>query len=714
MTSTARLSVFAFVLSAIWLGTSIARVHAVEVTPKEIQNRRCLQCHGQSRLATLPPSERIAMVAPGTQPSTQPTRPGLHVTAESLKASVHADLSCVDCHADAVKLPHGQRLAAASCMASCHTKPVSDFTQGAHAIALARNDPRAPSCVTCHGAHGILKADDRASKTHPLNVIKTCGECHETFATSPNGHNGKHLVVNYLDSVHGKAVAKGGMAVAATCAGCHGPHKVLPAKDLASSVNRANIAGTCGRCHTGITETFAASVHGEMLAKDAKTAKTAPVCSDCHTAHSISRTDVPAFKLDIVNECGTCHDKPRKGGSATMYETYRRSYHGQVTSLGYTRGARCSDCHGAHDVRRIADPVSRMHADNRVASCAKCHENATASFVKFEAHADHRDAARYPILHGVWIYFVIVMSLAFGFFGLHSVLWFFRSMVERVRNGPPPKHKANPHAIQRFTRVDRLNHAFVIVSFFGLTLTGLPLLYADQKWATSLMSMLGGVRAAGIFHRIFAIMLIGNFVVHGVGVFNRFRKHGVRQTLFGPATMLPRWKDFRDCFGMWRWFFVGGSKPKFDRWTYWEKFDYVAEVGGSGIIALSGLLLWFPEFAAKFVPGWMFNVASIVHGYEAVLAIGFIFTIHFFNAHLRLEKFPVDDVMFTGRLSEEEFAHERAVEYERLVASGEIEKLRVPPAPRWYRPLAIVAGLTAMAIGTTLVVLIILAGLNLM
>src|SRR5690606_28796874 len=142
-----------------------------------------------------------------------------------------------------------------------------------------------------------------------------------------------------------------------------------------------------------------------------------------------------------------------------------------------------------------------------------------------------------------------------------------------------------------------------------------------------------------------------------------------------------------------------------DRWTYWEKFDYVAEVGGSGIIGLSGLMLWFPEFFANFLPGWMFNVATIVHGYEALLAIGFIFTIHFFNAHLRLEKFPVDDVMFTGRLPEQEFKEERGAEYDRLVASGELEGLKVLPPPVWYRRFAVLAGIVAMAIGTTLVVL---------
>jgi cytochrome b subunit of formate dehydrogenase len=163
---------------------------------------------------------------------------------------------------------------------------------------------------------------------------------------------------------------------------------------------------------------------------------------------------------------------------------------------------------------------------------------------------------------------------------------------------------------------------------------------------------------------------------------------------------------------MWKWFVRGGAKPKFDRWTYWEKFDYVAEVGGSGIIGVTGLMLWFPVFFSHYMPGWMFNVAQYIHGYEALLAIGFIFTIHFFNAHLRLEKFPVDDVMFSGSLPEEEFKEERAEEYARLVAKGQLDALRVGPPSAWYRVFAMLMGMLAMAIGTTLVVLIILAGLR--
>lgn len=699
------------------LFVSAATLHAEPVVPAQVANRRCVDCHAQPKLETLSPRELRTMVAPTPAPLPTQPRPGLVVPPDALDGSVHAGLACVDCHRDAAgSLPHAAELATPDCNSACHTGQSSDYLQGTHAAAAAKDPASAPSCVTCHGGHDVVKATDRRSKTHSLNVAKLCGDCHQTHA-GPNGApaNGKggglDRVNSYLDSVHGRAITQSGLNVAASCADCHGAHKVLPSAEASSPTNRGNVAATCGTCHEGLQAVFAESVHGLAAGKGNSKA---PVCSDCHTSHAITRTSTPDFVLDIVNECGTCHDQVGPGSTrrTSLYETYRRSYHGQVNSLGSARAARCSDCHGAHDVRRIEDPQSPLRAEARVATCRKCHAGANASFALFEAHADHRDAKRYPLLHAIWWYFIVVMSLAFGFFGLHSVLWFVRSIIERVRHGPHPKFLANPHAVQRFNKVDRINHAFVIVSFFGLTLTGLPLLYADKGWAKSLIAGLGGVWAAGMLHRFFAIILIGNFVVHFFGLANRVRKYGLRELLFGPTTMLPRKKDFADCAGMWKWFFAGGKKPKFDRWTYWEKFDYLAEVGGSLIIVVSGLMLWFPEGFARVMPGWMFNVATVVHGYEALLAIGFIFTIHFFNAHLRLEKFPVDDVMFTGRLPEAELAHERGAEYERLVATGEIEKLRVAPPPPLYRRIAVIAGMLAMAIGTTLVVLIVLAGIG--
>ena len=690
---------------------------AAEYTEAEIENRRCLNCHGKSSIAELPPAQRREMIDPaGANLNGAAKRPGLYTLGEVLAGSSHTKLACISCHPTAKNLPHAQSLPAPTCStATCHAKQANTYLQGAHAAAAAKGDKNAPTCSSCHGAHDILPKSDHRSRTFPLNVIKVCGDCHaKHVGTTPAGLNSKEQVGLYLESVHGRAVSQAGLPIAATCADCHGAHDALPAKSPQSTVNRANVPATCGKCHVGIIDLYQTSVHGELLAKGSTKA---PVCSDCHTAHAISRIEAPAFKSDIVAECGSCHDKPAPGSKekASLYETYRASYHGQVTKLGMARAARCSDCHGAHNIKRIDDPASQLNVTNKIDTCRKCHPGADAKFASFAPHADFRNSDRYPILHYVYLYFVIMMTASFGFFGLHCILWFGRSIIERLRHGPHPKPDySKGAAIQRFNRVDRMNHGLVIVSFFGLALTGLPLLYSDKPWSGTLAAIFGGPAYCGIWHRFFAIMLIINFVIHGVGIFRRFRKFGPKQMLLGPTSMLPSLKDLKDCLGMFRWFFAGGNKPKFDRWTYWEKFDYMAEVGGSGIIGLTGLLLWFPVFFSAYLPGWIFNVATVIHGFEALLAVGFIFTIHFFNAHLRLEKFPVDDVMFTGRLPEEEFKLERGAEYDRLVASGEIARLRVPPPPAWYRKFAVAAGIIAMAIGTTIALLIILAALKIL
>jgi cytochrome b subunit of formate dehydrogenase len=166
----------------------------------------------------------------------------------------------------------------------------------------------------------------------------------------------------------------------------------------------------------------------------------------------------------------------------------------------------------------------------------------------------------------------------------------------------------------------------------------------------------------------------------------------------------------RDTIDMWRnikWFVGLGPRPTFERWTYWEKFDYWAVFWGMFIIGGSGLLLWFPMFFAKLLPGWMFNIATMVHGEEALLAVGFIFTIHFFNGHLRPEKFPMDTVIFTGRVSEEEMKDERAVEYERLQREGRLAAQEAPAPTLEARAFGWYVGGAALALGVIAIILIV-------
>jgi cytochrome b subunit of formate dehydrogenase len=144
----------------------------------------------------------------------------------------------------------------------------------------------------------------------------------------------------------------------------------------------------------------------------------------------------------------------------------------------------------------------------------------------------------------------------------------------------------------------------------------------------------------------------------------------------------------------------------FDRWTYWEKFDYWAPFWGVTIIGVSGLVMWVPGFFGQYLPGWVFNVAAIFHGEEAFLAVVFLFTVHFFNNHFRPDKFPVDVVMFTGTFPLDEYKKEHTVEYDRLVATGELEKRLVDPPSALKVKLSKLLGFTLIAIGLTLLTLV--------
>jgi thiosulfate reductase cytochrome b subunit len=260
---------------------------------------------------------------------------------------------------------------------------------------------------------------------------------------------------------------------------------------------------------------------------------------------------------------------------------------------------------------------------------------------------------------------------------------------------------------RRFTPAERALHALLMITFVGCALTGLPLIFAAKPWAVLLARYLGGFETAGLVHRVCAAIMIGVFATHVLLVIRRaIVTKNLLGIVWGPDSMVPQWQDAIDMYRNVRWFLGLGPRPQFDRWTYWEKFDYWAVFWGMAIIGGSGLLLWFPFFFGEIVPGWVFNIASIVHGEEALLAVGFIFTVHFFNGHLRPGKFPMDTVVFTGRISEHELKEERAVEYARLSALGALNAKEAPAPTIASRAFGWIVGGTALVLGTIAILLI--------
>jgi cytochrome b subunit of formate dehydrogenase len=482
------------------------------------------------------------------------------------------------------------------------------------------------------------------------------------------------------------------------------------------------VAKTCGKCHVNVEKTYNASVHGQLLAKGDPRG---PTCNNCHTAHQIESPTGTHFKELSDQRCGACHQ--------ARLEHYRETYHGKAMAFGQSTKApavaACYDCHGHHDVLPPSNPASHLSSSNIVQTCSQCHPKATPSFTKYITHADHTDAKNYPVLHWTFVFMTALLLGTFGFFGLHTAFWVFRSGYLYLHDSKTFREakistQVGDEWFTRFIPLERVLHFTLVTSFLLLTLTGMPLKFYYTHWAKVLFGILGGAPVARSLHHFGAVLLLLCFSIHCIELAiagwnrrsnfqdpatGRWSLKRIIAAMFGPDSLIPRLQDWRDFVAHQKWFFGKGPRPQFDRWTYWEKFDYLAVFWGVAAIGLSGFVMWFPEFSALFMPGWMINVALIVHSDEALLAAGFIFTFHFFNTHFRIEKFPMDTVIFSGRISKTEMLHERKLWYDRLVSEKQIDQTRI--GDEWYRwkNIARTFGFTFFGAGLILLALIVYA-----
>lgn len=270
---------------------------------------------------------------------------------------------------------------------------------------------------------------------------------------------------------------------------------------------------------------------------------------------------------------------------------------------------------------------------------------------------------------------------------------------------PAAPASAKERYFLRFTLGQRYLHAVLFTTFLGLAATGLPLRFSSTPWAIQLAKIVDGFGTILFFHKFCALILTIAFLIHVREIIARGLIHREKGIFWGPTSMVANWKDVKDLVMHMRWFLGLGPKPKFERYAYWEKFDYWAVFWGMVVIGFSGYAMWFAPFFARFLPGWALNAALIIHSEEGLLAILFIFAIHFVNTHLRPDSFPMDMVIFTGRESEAEFKSRRPDEYQRMISEGR-GAIRITDAPpKWLINFARVVGFTALAIGVTLLIL---------
>lgn len=284
-------------------------------------------------------------------------------------------------------------------------------------------------------------------------------------------------------------------------------------------------------------------------------------------------------------------------------------------------------------------------------------------------------------------------------------------MSEQIHQLPAVEEKSDREQrfYVRFTLSQRYLHAVLFTTFLGLAATGLPMRFSDNEAARHFAKAVGGFGAILFFHKLCAVVLTLAFLYHLKDLATRVLVKREKGIFWGPTSMVANWKDVQDLVGHLRWFVGLGPKPKFDRYAYWEKFDYWAVFWGMIVIGFSGYAMWFAPFFARFLPGWALNAILVVHGEEALLAILFIFSIHFVNTHLRPGSFPMDMVIFTGKETEEEFEKKRALEYQRLQAEGKLQARAGEKPVYWWVNFAKIVGSIAIMIGLILLVLTLIA-----
>lgn len=582
-------------------------------------------------------------------------------------------------------------------------------------------NPATISCATCHTGHQTDMASINNSIFKEGGIVNRCNICH-----SSERHTKENLA-------HGELMLIKADGQEANCTQCHVYHWNLPGLNNEEIKHRRT---ECVNCHAQENRDYKNSIHGRARAKGITEA---PTCTDCHGEKDIKKTKEQFTSEGVIKLCSKCHSDKEKmlkfRINPYVVEGYKETYHGKLFETGTKdlKFAVCTNCHGSHTIQQPDNPESSVNRDHIVETCKKCHPRANDNFVSYLVHpvkpsdaeleegsrlasqdttlmaANRGDSTRTGKgLSGHWSGFnslvttlmTVLLIGTLSVFGFHTVLWFQRGIRPRVR----PE-------VSCYSRIDgfhRFLHVLINISFLTLAFTGLPQSYAHTELAKWLFNNVMSIHTAQMLHYVAAIITGFYFFSHLVFLLFKLKKIGWRQMMTGPNTLVARKKDWYDLVAHIKWFFGKGPSPQFDRWTYWEKFDYYAVFWGVFVIGLSGLFRWQEEFFGGLLGGGVISLADTIHKEEALLATAFIFIVHFFNTHLRASKFPMDVSVYTGRISEEEFKEERPMEWERLESGGELERHKLKPLGLGLTVVSYMWGTIALLTGFFLLFLIIL------
>jgi formate dehydrogenase gamma subunit len=560
-----------------------------------------------------------------------------------------------------------------------------------------------------------------------LKVEMKCEACHGTGKSLPylggeRFHKEAHH--DFEKGFHAKAVNNGNKA--ASCLDCHAVggdmSTILSADNPKSTIYRANIAQTCGKCHSnpslmangGITNrpflAYQESVHGKALSHGNLKAA---VCTDCHKSHDIlpgTEAQSPISKFNVAATCGKCHGQ--------ISADFSESVHGTSLARGNYQSPNCTDCHGIHSIK--------SHQDSRqtlgLVSCSQCHDGVRLTqdygieagrVTSFQDSYHGRakklgsdvvaDCASCHGVHNILpsnnpkslihpnnlvttcgqchlgassnfavgkVHLDTLASKDIGSVGIGWVRAIYLVLIVGLVGGMiahngliwyrkiVARRNQEVRTILRMSVNQRIQHWLLLTSFIVLVLSGFALEYPD----TWLGWFAGGSETVRrTVHRFAAVVMI---VVGFYHLFYlAFYKEG-RQWVYD---MLPCWKDFTDLYQNIKFYlFMKGDKPKFARFRYADKAEYWAVIWGTVIMGITGLMIWFKVGMFGFLPRWAIDIAIAIHFYEAILATLAIIVWHFYHVIFDPDVYPLNWAFYDGKMSEEMFKEEHEQAYEEM------------------------------------------------
>jgi cytochrome b subunit of formate dehydrogenase len=673
-------------------------------------NEECLGCHADKDLKGEVGGRTIS----------------LFVDAAHLQASVHGALQCTSCHTGATEIPHAEQLPPVSCAAchgeaaaafrrslhgraggpalecqachgahdiqpaarlgyapcrQCHDSTVAAYLDSVHGHAVAGGIKEAPGCSDCHGkAHGLLGQSDPQSPTSHRNIAATCGRCHADRTLMerlripiPEAYQ------LYEKSVHSRAVAEG--LPAATCNNCHRSHNILPATNPRSSINRQHIPETCGQCHGQESKQYLESIHGTAMRRGVTDT---PVCIDCHGEHLVRATQDPESPVSVVQvskTCASCHGvtriTQRYDLPSNRVETYYNTFHGLASRGGSTVAANCASCHGDHLILPSSDPRSSINPARLPQTCGRCHPGASANFAKGPIHLSPSERQQ-PILYYARQLYLALILCTIGGMLLHNGLDYLCKLRRdyRRRGGAAGTLEGEEFGGQaggpqrwftRLTLAERWQHGLLLASFLVLVYTGFALKFPDTWLFRWFVDLEHGYALRAWIHRGAGVLLILAGLWHLTYLPTRQGRAYLR-------AMLPTYQDAKDAI-LNLLYLVGlrAESPRFDRFGYIEKLEYWALIWGSGVMISTGLMLWFVNLTLRFFPLWVVDLLTLIHYYEAWLATLAILFWHLYFVIFNPDVYPMNWSWVSGKISEESLRHEHPREYERLLASGQLD-----------------------------------------